>query len=301
MVSAPVVVAGCLAGAGVALVVQGLLATTPDLPTTLDRLHGHNEPAPTPIGQRGLRGLRRGDAALLGAFPRMVDTFAPTRWRADLTLVGMTPESFAARKLGYALLGLVFPALLAAGMALLGVHPPITLPVAVSLALAAGLFFVPDVDLRRRAAAARDELRRAVCAYCELVALERAGDAGTVEALERAATVADSAGFVRIRDALLRAELAGNPPWQGLKDLADTVGVRELGDIADIMRLSGEDGAAVYNTLRARASSLRTQLLTTSTAQANAASEHMIVPVALLGIAFMALVGYPAFARILFG
>ena len=36
-------------------------------------------------------------------------------------------------------------------------------------------------------------------------------------------------------------------------------------------------------------------------ARANAASEHMIVPVALLGIAFMALIGYPAFARILFG
>ena len=59
--------------------------------------------------------------------------------------------------------------------------------------------------------------------------------------------------------------------------------------------------SAVYATLRARAASLRTQLLTASAAQANTASEHMIVPVALLGIAFMALIGYPAFARILFG
>jgi len=42
-------------------------------------------------------------------------------------------------------------------------------------------------------------------------------------------------------------------------------------------------------------------LLTASATQANTASEHMIVPVALLGIAFMALIGYPAFARILFG
>jgi hypothetical protein len=170
-----------------------------------------------------------------------------------------------------------------------------------SLALAAALFFVPDVDLHRRAAIARDKLRRVVCAYLELVALERAGDAGTVEALERAATVGDSPGFVLIRDALTGAELAGKPPWQGLTDLAETVGVPELGDIADIMRISGEDGAAVYATLRARAASLRTQLLTASATQANTASEHMIVPVALLGIAFMALIGYPAFARILFG
>ena len=53
-------------------------------------------------------------------------------------------------------------------------------------------------------------------------------------------------------------------------------------------RVPGQDGAAVYATLRARAASLRTQMLATRTAQANAASEHMVVPVALLGVAFMA-------------
>ena len=100
---------------------------------------------------------------------------------------------------------------------------------------------------------------------------------------------------------MTRAELAGQPPWTGLAQLADAVGVPELADIADIMRLSGEDGAAVYATLRARAASLRSQLLSAKAAAANAASEHMIVPVAFLGIAFMALIGYPAFARILFG
>ena len=59
--------------------------------------------------------------------------------------------------------------------------------------------------------------------------------------------------------------------------------------------------SAANITLRARAASLRTQLLAADATEANTASEHMIVPVALLGIAFMALLGYPAFARILFG
>jgi Flp pilus assembly protein TadB len=184
---------------------------------------------------------------------------------------------------------------------LIGVVPPVAIPVLVSVVLGATLFMVPDLDVRRRATAARHDVRRTVCAYLELVALERAGDAGAVEALERAATVADSPAFVRIRDALTRAQLAGVPPWSGLSALAEQVGVAELGDLADIMRLSGEDGAAVYTTLRARAASLRSQLLSADAAAANAASEHMIVPVALLGIAFMALIGYPAFARILFG
>ena len=105
--------------------------------------------------------------------------------------------------------------------------------------------------------------------------------------------------FTRIGDALLRAELAGQPSWTGLTDLAAETGVTELADTADMMRLAGRDGAAVYATLRARAASLRTQVLASSTAQANAASEHMVVPVSLLGLCFMALLGYPALMRIL--
>lgn len=298
MISAPVVLAGACVGAGITLAVRFLVQSTPDLRSALEHVDGVGQALPTtrdgtvqgPLGQVAAR-----------TAPRIVESLGLRRFRADLELVGETPETLAIRKVGYALLGLAFPALLVILMAAMGVLPPLAIPLVASLALAAALFFVPDVDLHRRAAIARDELRRVVCAYLELVALERAGDAGTVEALERAATVGDSPGFVLIRDALTGAELAGKPPWQGLTDLAETVGVPELGDIADIMRISGEDGAAVYATLRARAASLRTQLLTASATQANTASEHMIVPVALLGIAFMALIGYPAFARILFG
>lgn len=298
MISAPVVLAGACVGAGVTLVVRSVLPGTPDLKSALARLDGVDQAAPARSGVAVTGPISHIAARTV---PGIVDSLGLRRYRADLELVGETPEALAVRKVGYAMIGLIFPPLLAIVMAGMGVFPPLAIPVVASLTLAAALFFVPDVDLHRRAAAARHELRRAVCAYLELVALERAGDAGAIEALERAATVGESPAFVRIRDALMRAELAGLPPWKGLADLADDVGVPELGDIADIMRISGEDGAAVYATLRARAASLRIQLLTTNAAQANAASEHMIVPVALLGVAFMALIGYPAFARILFG
>jgi len=160
-------------------------------------------------------------------------------------------------------------------------------------------FWLPDLNLRQDAATARAALRGATCVFLELVAMERLADAGPTEALDRAAAVGGSPQFVRIRDALLRAELAGQPSWAGLSDLGAATGVPELGDTADIMRLAGRDGAAVYATLRARAASLRTQMLAASTAKANAASEHMVVPVSLLGLCFMALLGYPAFVRIL--
>lgn len=292
---APIVLAGACVGAGVTIIVTSLLPRTPDLRAALARLDGDSLATYPP---RTARESRFGVTA--DALRQLADSLRLARYREDLELLGERPEDLAVRKVGYGLLGLLLPPLLAAMVAVLGMPLPFVVPAFVSLTVGTAMFFVPDVDLRRRATSARDQMRRAVCVYLELVALERAADAGAVEALERAASIGDSPAFVAIRDALLRAELAGRPPWQGLGELAEQIGVAELGDVADMLRLSGEDGAAVYSTLRARASSLRTQLLAADAAQANAASEHMVVPVALLGVAFMALIGYPAFARILF-
>lgn len=301
MIGWPVLLAGAAVGAGLALVVAGLLPTTPDLRSVLAHLDTRPAtvaPQATSPGE-GIAGrCRSWAAARLGPLAARLGL---ERYRADLDLLGETAGRLAARKIGYGLLGLAFPPLLTGVLALIGTALPITVPALGSVVLAGVLFVVPDLDVRRRGATARLELRRTVCVYLELVALERAADAGTVEALNRAAAIGDGRAFALIRDALLRAHLAGAPPWQALARLAKDVGVPELADVADIMRLSGEDGAAVYATLRARAASLRTSLLTAAAAEANAASEHMIMPVAFLGIAFMALVGYPAFARILFG
>ena len=295
MIPVPLLLAGGCAGAGVAVLVAATLPTVPDLRAALDHVDGHPSTRGVPVTGRPVVGRARHRW-----LPRLAEILGLRRYAADLRVVAETPEVLALRKAGYALLGFTFPIALAVASALLGVAVPVVIPPIGGLALAGVLFVVPDLDLHKRASEGRDAMRRTVCAYLELVALERAADAGAVEALERAATLGDSPEFTRIRDALLQAQLAGQPPWHGLTDLAAELGVPELGDLADIMRLSGEDGAAVYATLRARAASLRTQLLAANASKANAASEHMIVPVALLGIAFMALVGYPAFARILF-
>ena len=52
-------------------------------------------------------------------------------------------------------------------------------------------------------------------------------------------------------------------------------------------------------TLRARAQSLRVQLLAEEEAAANTASEKLTAPVALLSIAFLLLFLYPALARLM--
>lgn len=288
------VLAGALVGLGITVMVAGMRMPAPDLAAGVARL---NE-APALAADHPDGALRRRLTDLSG---RLAAVLRLDRFGSDLALTGRTPARMAADKLGYAVVGLLFPVLMSSILAVAGLGVAFVVPLAVGVALGVGMSFLPEAELRRRAALARQQMRRTVCAYLELVALERASDAGAVEALERAAAIGRGSGFGHIRDALLRARLEGRTPWLQLSALADDLAVPELGDVADIMRLSGEDGAAVLPTLRARAASLRTSLLQTDVAAANEASERMAIPVALLGVAFMALLGFPALSRILFG
>jgi hypothetical protein len=324
MINAPAALAGPAAGAGLAVMAAGWRRPPPDLRAVLARLDGA-EPR-----QRARRPvLADHDSDLANAADGPLTRYA-TRWAdrlaehlaragedlrqsplaraarldrlsADLDLLGETVELLVVRKLGYLLLGLAFPPILATVLALIGSSLPWGLPMMAALALGGVLFMMPDVDVHGRARAARAELRAAVCAYLEMVALERAADAGAIEAVERAATIGDTPAFERIRAALTKAQLDGVPPWRGLSDLAASTGVAELGDVADIMASSGRDGAAVYGSLRARAASLRSAITAERAAAANAASERVVIPVAALGLVFMALVAYPAFVRLVLG
>jgi hypothetical protein len=82
--------------------------------------------------------------------------------------------------MGYAFVGLAFPVLLTAILSITGLALPLAVPAAAGIGLAIGMSFLPEVELRRRAAVARVQMRRTVCVYLELVALERAADAGAV-------------------------------------------------------------------------------------------------------------------------
>ncbi|HEX6887067.1 MAG TPA: hypothetical protein VF143_03085 [Candidatus Nanopelagicales bacterium] len=291
-----ILLAGALVGLGLTLILAGLRTPVPDLAAAVARLT--SPPAGASPAPPAAAPFER---ALTRLTERMAVTLRLDQHGADLALTGSSVTRMASAKLGYAAVGLTFPVLMVSILTIAGLAVPFAVPVAAGLALGAAMSFLPEVELRRRAALARLQMRRTVCVYLELVALERAADAGAVESLERAAAIGAGPGFEHIRDALLRARLEGRTPWQQLSTLADELAVPELGDVADIMRLSGEDGAAVLPTLRARAASLRTALLQADVAAANEASERMSVPVALLGVAFMALLGFPALWRILLG
>ena len=253
--------AGGLVGGGLVVLLAGLRPVHPDLADAVQRLLATDTPTPSAPASE-----RRWDRIRARVLPPTAQALGLGRYATDLRTVEIRAEDLAARKIGYGLLGLAFPPLATAVLTLAGVRLPLGLPAVTGLVLGGVFFFLPDLNLRQDAATARATLRQATGVFLELVAMERLADAGPTEALDRAAGIGGSPQFTRIRDALLRAELAGQPSWAGLTDLAAATGVTELGDVADIMRLAGRDGAAVYATLRARAASLRTQLLTAATA-----------------------------------
>ncbi|WP_409328906.1 type II secretion system F family protein [Trujillonella humicola] len=291
---------GAIVGLGAFLLVRAaLVVEQPRLADALARLDGRA--APVAVGS--MTGERDRWARATGH----AGTWAAARLPAGalrtpshaLALIGWTPEGYAARKLGLAAFGAAFVPLLTAVLGVLGVRLPVVMPTAGSLILAVVLFFVVDLVARDQAAEARGQMRRALCSYLDLVSLRRDASEGPTIALERAAALGEGWVFRRINDALVAARLAGDPPWDGLRRLAAETGVGELADVADIAAVAAVEGASIAPTLRARAQSLRVQLLAEEEAAANTASEKLTAPVALLSVAFLLLFLYPALARLM--
>ncbi len=179
------------------------------------------------------------------------------------------------------------------------VQLPITVPIMVTLIGSVVMWFVPHYNALDDAKTARVEFNRALGAYIDLVALERNSGSGPRQAMEIAAQVGDSWVFQRLSEELARSRWSGIAPWDALHTLADELGLPDLDDLADIMRLSGEEGAQVYKTLRARSASMRQAMLTAEQAKANEIGERMVIPASLLGVVFVAILIGPAILRLL--
>jgi Flp pilus assembly protein TadB len=295
--------AGATAGLGVTVIVRELLPAQPQLAAALDRLTPGRVTASQPTAQEpaGESASTSGLEARVGRIAQRHLAEAPLLRipTVELALLRLPVARYLGQKVLLGLIGLLFPTLFTLLALVAGSSLPVAVPTVGGLVLGALLFLLPDLEVRRKAAAAREEFARATSAYIDLTALERAAGAGATQALEQAATVGDSWVFVRLREQLIRARLSGTPPWDGLHALATELALPELSDLADIMRLSGEEGAAVADTLRARSRGLRTALLTKEQTRANEDSERMVIPVALLGLIFLAILGAPAIVRIL--
>jgi Flp pilus assembly protein TadB len=273
------IVGGGVAGFGLFLLAIQFVPATPALGPALKRLHPHSAPA----------------AASISAAPMP----SPSRWPAtDLEILGRTPERHTLTIIGSAASGFVLPIVIGICALILQIELPFILPVLVSLVAAVLMGFLTHQSMRTRAKAARREFVQALAVYIALTAHQVRSGHGAVEAMERSASICSGWPYQRLRQALLTAQLQMRPPWDELKSMAGAIDVVELASFSDIMRSAGADGAQVYTTLRAQASSLRDQLRVKALEAAKTRTSKLDVPSTMLIMIILVLIGYPLMVSI---
>jgi Flp pilus assembly protein TadB len=285
---------GAGVGTGILLVRRAL---TPRPASVASLLAGLARPG-TPLGDRssGEAGFDR-----LGTRARSVAEalgFDAERHHQELELAGRTPERHAFDKLLGSIAGLLGPNLVAAALVAIGIGAPVGVIAVFSFGTAAAGFLLPDFLLRDEAEKRRRAFRHTLSSYLDLVNVLLAGGAGIETALHAAADAGDGWGYQTIRAELRRARLTGQSPWDTFASLDERLGVNELAELAASVSLAGSHGARIRASLAAKADTLRGHQVAETEADAEAATERMTVPVAVLLFGFLVFIAYPAVIQI---
>lgn len=293
------ILGGCLAGLGVTLLISRLLPAHVDSKWAVRQLDPDRS-ATTAARTQTVHGLTdRAGVLIQKRAPASMWARVPTK---ELAILQRPVHTHFGEKALLAVVGLMFMPLFSVFLSVIGlISLPLPIPLAGSLILAAVLFVAPDLQVRAEAKKAKRDFVHALASFVDLVALERASGTGSTQAVEAAAAVGESWVFTRLSEEFARARWAGQTPWDGMRLLSEDLDIPELADLAEILRLSRDEGATVYAQLRARSTSMRNSLLSEDLAKANAASEQMSVPVSLLALVFLAILATPALLRVAFG
>jgi hypothetical protein len=292
------VLAGLLVAVGVTVMVAQLLpAPPPDLRSAIERLNAPLlDPATVGRSERAARAsLGMVPASWVAALRRSQFVRVP---HTDLALLGENVDTFVATKISFGLMGLVMVPLGDVAATLSGLSLPWTVPVAGSLVIGLICFFLPDLSVRSRGAAARTVFVKVLYRYIYQVALQRRGSIGVLQALNDAAALGDSWVIARIRRVLLHADHANTAPWPALEQLAAQIGVPQLADAAATLRSASTENIAAYDRLIAQADALRDDIRTREHALANARSERLVIPVTVLAVVIVVIMTYPMLLRL---
>lgn len=296
-------IAGALLGLGVFALIRALFPARPGLAARLSSMDAVRQG--TGVSRVSLvttdeevSPLRRRLGESAAAF------YAARGWelrstRADLALLAKSFEGFLAGKCLLAACGLLAAPILAAWLSLMGWGLHLSVPLWSALLLAGVFFMLPDLQIKRDAAARRRDFRHAVGAFLDLVAMNLAGGRGVPEALMMASSLGEGWAMVRIRDALANARIIGITPWHALGQLGEEVDLDELRDLASALGLVAEDGAKVRQSLASRAETMRRRELAEVEGQAGERSQSMLVAQLLLCAGFLVFLSFPAAMKML--
>ena len=218
----------------------------------------------------------------------------------DARMVGRSLEAHAVHKM----VGLVLGAAVLAAFGvfantLFGLDLPLPIIVAAAGAGALGGWLLPDSILKTEADKERMLFKQVTESWLELVAQLVTAGADTFGALVTAASYSHQPGFVVIRDALRVSAASGEAPWTGLRRMADERRLRFLDPFCSALELAGTTGAGSRQAILSQVEAARSKAMLEADAAAASSGEKMGAPLALIGGAFMILMGYPPLAGIL--
>jgi Flp pilus assembly protein TadB len=230
---------------------------------------------------------------------RVVDRLGVRGRRRDqqLALAGVPAAIWARDKLLGATVGLAVPLLVWTTLAAVDVAlPPVTLLVAGACAV--GGFILPDLRLRDQVDARRRGFQYALSAYLDLVNIILAGGGGIETALGAAADAGDGWAFAELRRGLHTAQRINQPLWTAFDDLGARLDVPELRDLASSLGLAGSQGVRIRASLAVKADTLRARQIAQTEAAAEATTERMNIPTAVLLLGFLLFIVFPAVTAI---
>jgi len=299
------VVLAVFVGMGMVGVAYGLRRRRMSLDAVLDAW----QRAPSTAGI-GLAGDQQ-DASVAGRIGApIVGWMLGTRWaghrrveraRSDLEITGTSPEAFVSRTVVLAGCCAIGPLVVWLLATMAGLGPP-TVAAALGVVVGVPAVVVLSVGgLVRSATDRRRHFRVVIGSFVDLVVLCLAGGVGIDGALHTASQVSTDWAAQRMGRVLLAARDGGAAPWVALEALGRELWLPELVELATTVQLAGTEGARIRESLSARSASLRRHEQADAESAANAMTERLFIPGALLLLGFLLFIGYPAFQRILGG
>ena len=282
--TSPVLAMGAAVGLGLMLIALGLRRRPPQ-PT----LPGLDAPG-TGVRAATLRAANRVES----------DLQRKQQLAQDAAMVGRTLEIHALAKLGGLVVGAVLIVIVSVMSSVaLGVAIPPMLIVACAAGGALAGWWLPDSMMKTEADKERERFKQSSEAWLELVAQLVTAGSDEHAALNAAARCSNQPAFTAIRDALAESSARGEPPWSGLRRLSESRRLRFLEPFIAALELAGTTGAGSRQAILSQVEAARNKTLAEADAEAASASEKMGAPLALIGGAFMVLMGYPPLAGIL--
>ncbi|KRF07309.1 hypothetical protein ASG88_00125 [Nocardioides sp. Soil777] len=287
-----VVLLAALAGLGVARLYLLAVPPTPDLVAQTARWE-HDR------ARAGRRAHRERDRAR-GPLERVAGSLAEQLrdrhgrqllgFERDLAVAGHTLEEWLTKTLGVALAGLLAPFVLWVLVRALELGIPIAVAPVVGLLLSVLMVALSIVDLRAAAGREREDFRRALAIYLDLVVMSMEAGRGHAEALPAAAGIGTGRAFLELRDAVEGARVSGVTAWEALGRLGERYGIGELVELRSTLNLANEEGGRIRSTLIARAETMRDARLADARARADQATESMkynLILMASVGVLYI--------------